>query len=180
MAKILLQAEGGSAPLEVEFEPLRRSEPDRIVVRCGELQGEARLVQLTDGTGWLELHGRVIPFSVQRTGSRIEVWLDGRIHVLSLADRAARRVGAEHRPLEQEELTAPMPGTILRIQVQPGEVFAAHQPLFIMESMKMEMTLSVPHAGQVESVLCAEGQLVEMGAVLAKLKPLPAQNAVES
>jgi biotin carboxyl carrier protein len=40
-----------------------------------------------------------------------------------------------------------------------------------MESMKMEMTLSVPGPTVVKEVLCREGELVEMGELLARLEP---------
>ena len=63
-----------------------------------------------------------------------------------------------------------MPGTILKILIDEGETFAAHEPIIIMESMKMEMSLSAPHAGRVTKIECQVDQLVDMGAVLARLE----------
>ncbi|KAB2945072.1 MAG: acetyl-CoA carboxylase biotin carboxyl carrier protein subunit, partial [Phycisphaerae bacterium] len=51
--------------------------------------------------------------------------------------------------MQAVEVKAPMPGTILKILVKPGDVVTAHQPLVVMESMKMEMTLSASGAGRV-------------------------------
>lgn len=62
-----------------------------------------------------------------------------------------------------------MPGTVLQINISEGEAFEAKQSLIILESMKMEMTLSVPHGGVVEKINCKTGDLVEMGSVLATL-----------
>jgi biotin carboxyl carrier protein len=53
--------------------------------------------------------------------------------------------------------------------VAQGDTFAAHDPLVVLESMKMEMTLSAPAPGQVTAVRCAPGDLVEMGATLLQL-----------
>ncbi len=61
-----------------------------------------------------------------------------------------------------------MPGTILKVFVSVGQRFEAHAPLVVMESMKMEMTLSAPHPGKVKEVACRPGQLVAMGAVLMR------------
>jgi len=65
-----------------------------------------------------------------------------------------------------------MPGSILHVNASPGDVFAAHAPLVVMVSMKMEMTLTVPHAGKVKEVCCQPGQLVEIGAVLMRFEEL--------
>jgi 3-methylcrotonyl-CoA carboxylase alpha subunit len=70
--------------------------------------------------------------------------------------------------MRRNDLTAPMPGTVLKVLVAPGQRFEAHAPLVVMESMKMEMTLSAPHAGRVGMIECRPGQLVAMGAVLMR------------
>ena len=66
-----------------------------------------------------------------------------------------------------------MPGTILQIRVKLGETVTEGQPLIIMESMKMEMTLSAPAGGVVKAIHGQEKQLVAMSALLIELTPLP-------
>jgi propionyl-CoA carboxylase alpha chain len=68
-------------------------------------------------------------------------------------------------------LLAPMPGTIARVGVTPGEQVAAGQPLLWLEAMKMEHVISAPAAGIVAEVPVAAGQQVEVGSVLAVVKP---------
>ncbi|HEX6290553.1 MAG TPA: acetyl-CoA carboxylase biotin carboxylase subunit [Herpetosiphonaceae bacterium] len=66
-------------------------------------------------------------------------------------------------------LEAPMPGTIIKVLVQPGEHVTANQPLIVMEAMKMEHTIVAPYAGVVSAVPFTAGQLVSGGATLIEL-----------
>lgn len=124
------------------------------------------------GQGWVHHLGEVKPFYYYQDQETLHLWLAGRTYTLALADLRPQRGG--HGPggtsMGSGEIKAPMPGTVLQIKVKPGDSVEAHQPLIIMESMKMEMTLSAPHPGRVAHIGCTEGQLVEMGAVLAKLE----------
>jgi pyruvate carboxylase subunit B len=67
-------------------------------------------------------------------------------------------------------LIAPMPGLIVRVNVQPGDVVQAGQGLVVMEAMKMENELRAPATGVVKSVLAAAGTAVDKGAVLVELE----------
>jgi propionyl-CoA carboxylase alpha chain len=64
-------------------------------------------------------------------------------------------------------LLAPMPGTVVRIEVAPGAAVAAGAPVVVLEAMKMEHTVVAPHDGTVTSVGVTAGQPVDVGAVLA-------------
>jgi acetyl/propionyl-CoA carboxylase alpha subunit len=81
-------------------------------------------------------------------------------------DDAAR----DHRPTaEQSSVAAPMPGTVIRVLVEPGTRVAARQPLVVLEAMKMETPLVSPYAATVRAVHVAEGDRVAGGAVLVEL-----------
>jgi pyruvate carboxylase len=64
------------------------------------------------------------------------------------------------------DITALMPGKILRIEVSVGDTVEEKQTLAIMESMKMETALKAPRAGRVDEIHCQAGQVVEMGQLL--------------
>ncbi|HEY3509496.1 MULTISPECIES: acetyl/propionyl/methylcrotonyl-CoA carboxylase subunit alpha [Kribbella] len=64
-------------------------------------------------------------------------------------------------------LVAPMPGTVVRVGVQVGDVVTQGQPLVWLEAMKMEHLIAAPMAGVVGELKVAAGQQVEVGAVLA-------------
>jgi 3-methylcrotonyl-CoA carboxylase alpha subunit len=74
-------------------------------------------------------------------------------------------------------LTAPMPGKIIALHVQPGETVQAGAPLLVLEAMKMEHTLSAPSTGQVSAVLHAVGDQVSEGAELLRITAPHAQEA---
>lgn len=65
--------------------------------------------------------------------------------------------------------TAPMPGTVQKVLVQPGDTVEAGQPLVVMEAMKLQLTIEAAYAGVVEAVDCEAGGLVADGALLVKI-----------
>ena len=169
--KLRLKREGDTQPTNVEIESLDPARPGEYLAHVADARHEIQLVRRGAHGGWLRVHGRVLPFHTARSNETIEVWLGGRVYRLQVVERtSARRATAASDAIPQEEIKAPMPGTILKINAGIGEPFAAHAPLIVMESMKMEMALSVPHAGRVREILCKTGELVTMGQVLARLE----------
>jgi 3-methylcrotonyl-CoA carboxylase alpha subunit len=67
-------------------------------------------------------------------------------------------------------LTAPMPGTVVKVLVEEGQEVAEGQLLLVLEAMKMEQPVSSPHAGVVQSLPFEEGSLVPGGAVLVEVQ----------
>ncbi|MCA3877559.1 MAG: 3-methylcrotonyl-CoA carboxylase, partial [Burkholderia sp.] len=63
-------------------------------------------------------------------------------------------------------LTAPMPGKVIAVLVEPGQKVEAGTPLIVMEAMKMEHTIGAPSAGVVAEVLYGVGDQVADGAQL--------------
>jgi propionyl-CoA carboxylase alpha chain len=65
---------------------------------------------------------------------------------------------------------APMPGSILRVAVNVGDVVVAGQPLLAMEAMKMEHQVVSPVAGTVAEVFVVAGQQVDSGQPLVRIE----------
>jgi acetyl/propionyl-CoA carboxylase alpha subunit len=82
-------------------------------------------------------------------------------------DAAAHEHAASHG---ESAVTAPMPGTVIKVLVAPGDQVQARQPLLVLEAMKMEMPVTAPHDGAVRNVHVAEGDRVAGGAVLVELE----------
>ena len=66
-------------------------------------------------------------------------------------------------------ITAPMPGTILKVNVQNGSAVKKGDVLMVLEAMKMENEIMAPADGTVASVNVAQGASVEAGAVLCTM-----------
>jgi propionyl-CoA carboxylase alpha chain len=64
-----------------------------------------------------------------------------------------------------------MPGSVARVGVAVGETVKTGQPLLWLEAMKMEHVIAAPTAGIVTDLPVAPGQQVEVGSVLAVVKP---------
>ena len=78
-----------------------------------------------------------------------------------------------HRPRAVEgvtTVTAPMPGTVIRVEVEPGDAVRARQPLVVLEAMKMEIPVSSPFDGAVKAVHVSAGDRVAGGALIAELE----------
>jgi 3-methylcrotonyl-CoA carboxylase alpha subunit len=63
-----------------------------------------------------------------------------------------------------------MPGKVVEIRVVPGDPVAAHQPLVVLEAMKMEQVVTAPYEGGVRSVDVGVGDQVSSGALLVTLE----------
>ena len=63
-------------------------------------------------------------------------------------------------------LTAPIPGRIVAVMVEPGARVARGAPLMVLEAMKMEHTITAPADGRVAAVYFQAGDRVEEGAEL--------------
>ncbi|MCA6743183.1 MULTISPECIES: acetyl-CoA carboxylase biotin carboxyl carrier protein subunit [Enterococcus] len=65
-----------------------------------------------------------------------------------------------------DAMTAPMPGTILKILVNPGESVQENQPLMILEAMKMENEIVAGESGVVAGIHVSTGDMVNPGDAL--------------
>jgi biotin carboxyl carrier protein len=67
-------------------------------------------------------------------------------------------------------VTAPMPGTVIEVRVAEGDRVASHQPLVVLEAMKMEQVVTAPYDAGVRSIDVGVGDRVSSGAVLVTLE----------
>jgi biotin carboxyl carrier protein len=69
----------------------------------------------------------------------------------------------------QQHLTAPIPGTISKVSVTPGQTVQRGDPLLTIEAMKMFNVIRSPWVGTVNAVHVKEGQLVAQGAPMLSM-----------
>ncbi len=140
----------------------------RAAVAVEEVAGTPiRLVRIGDS-----VH-RVV---VRRRAARGEyvLWIDGFEYQVEALDERARAIrdlsAAAAVASGPAPLIAPMPGLVVRVNVEPGATVSAGQGLVVVEAMKMENELRSPAAGTVKSVRVTPGTAVEKGAVLVELE----------
>ncbi|TCT06614.1 acetyl-CoA carboxylase biotin carboxylase subunit [Aquabacter spiritensis] len=151
---------------------------ERIAVRAHFVPGGFRLdlpggaidVEGTitaDGTLAARLDGVRLRARVVRSGQRLSVFAAGTERSLDHVDPRQASIEATGTA---GRLVAPMPGTIIRVAVEPGDAVEKGDALVVVEAMKMEHTVAAPRAGTVKSVRFAVGDLVEEGAELLALE----------
>ncbi|MEO0421439.1 MAG: acetyl-CoA carboxylase biotin carboxylase subunit [Pseudomonadota bacterium] len=104
---------------------------------------------------------------VTRYGERLLVRADGRLQELDVTSAyPVARAAAD----EDSNPTAPMPGTVVALEVSEGDEVAEGAALLTLEGMKMEFTVRARKAGRVEAVHCAVGDMVDAEVPLVTLQ----------
>jgi acetyl-CoA carboxylase biotin carboxyl carrier protein len=68
------------------------------------------------------------------------------------------------------EIKAELVGNVWKITAKPGDDVAEDDVLMILESMKMEISVTAPHAGKVAEIRVKETEVVKEGQVLVVLE----------
>ena len=85
----------------------------------------------------------------------------------------AEKVVAEEKknePITGKTVKAPMPGSILRFTVKPGDTVTKGQTVVILEAMKMENSIATDNAGTVKRLLVKEGTTVAADAPMIEIE----------
>lgn len=112
----------------------------------------------------------------RRSGERgaYTLWLDGwrfEVEALNERQKTIRELSrASATAAGPAPLVAPMPGLIVRVNVEAGAQVQPGQGLVVMEAMKMENELRAQSAGVVKRVHVQPGTAVEKGALLIELE----------
>jgi biotin carboxyl carrier protein len=133
---------------------------------------EADAVEVAEGVYSILLGGQAFEVRVQpdesaEAGRRLRVHAGGYEFAAQIADPRRRRGrGGAVEAEGQQQVSAPMPGKVVRVLVGAGDDVAAGQGLVVVEAMKMQNEIRSPKAGKVERVLVGEGQAVNAGQAL--------------
>jgi acetyl-CoA carboxylase carboxyltransferase component len=98
-----------------------------------------------------------------------------RHHVIALADGPAFRIdvdGVAHTVARDDGrmVRCGWPAFVVAVRVAPGDIVAEGDPLVVLESMKMETTVTAPFGGQVSALAVAANTQVEAGAPLVRIR----------
>ncbi|MGH7950060.1 MAG: biotin/lipoyl-containing protein [Candidatus Binataceae bacterium] len=145
----------------------------RIEVRIDGRDLTAEVSGQPDGGVLIDIGGRRRrAHAVRRKGATLVAVGNATYEFAEVDENAARR----RHGLATPEVTAPMPGKVLKVLVREGAIVNAGDGLLVLEAMKMETTLAAESAALVKRVLVAEGDMVDHGARLIELSPVPSEH----
>jgi pyruvate carboxylase subunit B len=152
----------------VDADNVRFESDDPVHAELAEVEGSpVRMVKLGSHVY------RVVVEKRQGKG-RYTLWVDGYRFETEALDERTRTIrdisAANAAPAGPAPIVAPMPGLIIRINVQPGDQIEAGHGVVVMEAMKMENELRATTSGTVKSVKVVPGTAVERGALLVELE----------
>lgn len=120
---------------------------------------------LDDGRAMVSIGQRRLLVHYVRRGDQLLVHLQGKLLAIE-----RHRPSARGRPAAGGNVAAPMPGTVSRVLVEPGQTVSAGQPLYGLEAMKMETVVKAPTAGRVVAVRVEAGAQVDGGEQVVELQ----------
>ena len=85
------------------------------------------------------------------------------------APKAAPNAASKAAVGAGEKVAAPMPGTIVSVNVSNGQSVKAGDVLVVLEAMKMENEIKAPSDGTITSVAVSKGESVDTGATLVTI-----------
>jgi len=161
-----LQIQIGGVAREIEIS----GDPSSSVVALDGVARNAHGIEVSPNTYSVLLDGvshevRVTPHA----DGTLTLHVGAAEFIAEVIDQRAWR-GRRHGALEAEgrqQITAPMPGKVVRILVKEGQTVEAGQGIVVVEAMKMQNEIRSPKSGKVERLLAKEGQAVNAGEVLA-------------
>ena len=167
----------------MELIVLRDGEESRVGVeergqgyhlRIGEVSYLVDSVATNGVVRSLIIEGRQFEVSVRRkNGGKYNVTHQGSIDEVEVLDPLtylAQQGSARRRGEGPRQVRAYMPGRVVQILVEEGDLVQPGQGLIVLEAMKMENEIQAEHAATVKRVLVASGQTVEGGDPLFELE----------
>jgi pyruvate carboxylase subunit B len=123
-----------------------------------------RLLMLPDGAE---------PYALSRRDGGWAVHVAGEVWDAEVVDERTRRLrevtGGGRAGGGRVAIKAPMPGRVVRVEVEAGDRVRQGQGVVVLEAMKMENELAAPLAGRVTAVHAQAGTAVTKGTVLVEV-----------
>jgi 3-methylcrotonyl-CoA carboxylase alpha subunit len=142
----------------------------QLQVRVGDAVYTVEELPASDeGASTLLINGQ--PYTVWRTreGDRIHLKLDERTFSVGYQEAV---VAAAQGGNAGNEVRAEMPGMVVDVMATAQAEVAAGDPLMVIESMKMQITIAAPRAGVIETLHVERNSSFQKGALLVSLHAL--------
>lgn len=96
---------------------------------------------------------------------------NGQIRAVQVRDLSVKPTKASNRKaVGDKEIGTSLQGKLSAIMVKPGAEVEQNTPLFVIEAMKMETTITAPFAGKVKQIHLHVGELVEQGDLVVEME----------
>jgi biotin carboxyl carrier protein len=151
---------------------LDKTQDNGFTVFHDDTELQVRPVSLDDNRLVLAVDGRRQTFYVAESRDRLFVYFGGRQYVLDKVDAAAEFKGdGDGYGGAEDVIATPMPGKVVKVLVGEGDSVEPNQPVFIIESMKMENEVRSLGRGVVKKVHAAAGDSLNHGDPVVELEP---------
>ena len=101
---------------------------------------------------------------------RVTFELNGQARSVQVRDETVvPKNAANRKAIEKNEIGSPLMGRLAAVMVSVGDVVAKDTPVFVIEAMKMETTISAPHESTIKAVHLQAGELVGQGDLIIEL-----------
>jgi biotin carboxyl carrier protein len=158
---------------------IQRTGPNQFAIRSEDDDGKDThvndtkidAIEVAPNTYSILVNGRAFEAVVMPAAEGVHVRCGGQeFHAIVSDPRAWRRgrstlLGSEGK----QQITAPMPGRVIRILVSTGEKIEADQGLLVVEAMKMQNEIRAPKAGTIERIFIRQGDAVAAGEPLVTI-----------
>ncbi len=145
---------------DIYFHGLEEGETSEIEIA----EGKILIVKLHE-IGKIDESGhRTLVFDVN--GNRREI----KIKDMASEGAISQEITQMADPNNKLEIGASIPGTVLKILVEPDEEVEKGQSIIVVEAMKMETNITAPMSGIVDGIFTSEAKQVQAGELLIRLR----------
>lgn len=129
---------------------------------------EAMVAEIEHNVAEVELNGKKYTVEVERSESVVSPVATPK-PVAAAAAAPAAAPAPKKAAAGANAITAPLPGSVVAVNVKEGQAVKAGQQLAIIEAMKMENEILAPADGTVKAIYVSAGQAVQQGDALLDL-----------
>ncbi|MBQ4127730.1 MAG: biotin/lipoyl-binding protein [Alistipes sp.] len=130
---------------------------------------EATITEVEHNVAEVELNGKKYTIDVERSEAVAVPHIATPVAAPAAAPAAAAAPAPKKVAAGANSIVAPLPGSVVSINVKAGDAVKAGQQLAIIEAMKMENEILAPADGTVKAVHVSAGQAVQQGDALIEL-----------
>ena len=150
-------------------------------ISCDGKAHALKFLRIDDQRISITVDGRQMTALIEKNGQGKTVTLNGRRYAVLDKD-ALERAGSRKTTGAGDQgpgiVTPPMPAIVIRVAVSEGDRVEKGDTVAVVSAMKMESSLTAPHAGRVTGINCKEGDKVMPGDVLVDIDTTGEEEAV--